>query len=363
VPIADLEIKKQAGLLYTATYGRGLWSIKLEYPPIADFSASSTDLCLSNSEVSFTDETAFSPTSWNWDFGDGNSSNSQNPTHTYTNAGTYAVSLTVSNQFGTDTETKTNYITVSGVSPVNDVVTSCNSYTWFGQTYTTSGNYTHTVWQDGCTTNHTLYLTVIGGETVTSEQSACDSYTWFGQVYTTSGTYSQVVQGQNGCDITHSLQLTINQSTAQTINQTQTGGNFEWHGTTYYCSGVYTNTSTNASGCPHVESLNLSITNPSFDPTVVSACNSYIWDASGQEYAFSGNYSVQSTTPQGCLATNILNLTIGQNQASTQNVTLSAATYTWPVNNQIYSCSGIYTHVVDLANGCQHTYTLELDLN
>lgn len=36
-------------------------------------------------------------TNWYWDFGDGNTSNEQRPTHTYENAGSFAVSLTVSN--------------------------------------------------------------------------------------------------------------------------------------------------------------------------------------------------------------------------------------------------------------------------
>ena len=39
-------------------------------------------------------------TNWSWDFGDGNSSIEQNPVHTYTEAGTYNVSLTVSDEIG-----------------------------------------------------------------------------------------------------------------------------------------------------------------------------------------------------------------------------------------------------------------------
>lgn len=63
--------------------------------------------------VDFTDNSSGDVTTWSWDFGDGGSSTSQNPSHTYSNAGTYSVSLTASNACGTDTETKTNYITVT----------------------------------------------------------------------------------------------------------------------------------------------------------------------------------------------------------------------------------------------------------
>ena len=79
--------------------------------PIADFSANKTNPAI-NETISFTDESAFSPTSWAWDFGDGETSNEQNPTHAYTEAGTYTVLLTVENENGSDTEIKEDYITV-----------------------------------------------------------------------------------------------------------------------------------------------------------------------------------------------------------------------------------------------------------
>jgi hypothetical protein len=53
-------------------------------------------------------------TSWLWNFGDGSTSTVQNPIHTYTVAGTYTVSLTVGDGTITNTETKTNLITVTG---------------------------------------------------------------------------------------------------------------------------------------------------------------------------------------------------------------------------------------------------------
>lgn len=46
------------------------------------------------------------PTSYLWSFGDGSNSTEANPIHTYTEAGTYTVSLTVTNEFGSDTETQ-----------------------------------------------------------------------------------------------------------------------------------------------------------------------------------------------------------------------------------------------------------------
>lgn len=79
--------------------------------PIADFSASNTNAAI-NETITFTDESAFSPTSWAWDFGDGETSTEQNPTHAYAEAGTYTVQLTVENENGSDTKIKEDYITV-----------------------------------------------------------------------------------------------------------------------------------------------------------------------------------------------------------------------------------------------------------
>lgn len=79
--------------------------------PLVAFGANVTNTCLST--VSFTDSTVYSPTSWLWDFGDGNVSPVQNPIHNYANPGVYTVKLKATNQFGSDSLTKTNFITIS----------------------------------------------------------------------------------------------------------------------------------------------------------------------------------------------------------------------------------------------------------
>ena len=87
--------------------------------PVADFSGTPTS-GTSPLEVSFTDLSINAVTSWTWDFGDGGASVLQNPVYIYQNAGIYTVSLTVSGPDGTDTEIKTDYITVSAAAPVAD---------------------------------------------------------------------------------------------------------------------------------------------------------------------------------------------------------------------------------------------------
>jgi len=54
-------------------------------------------------DVTFTDTSTNTPTSWLWDFGDGINSTDQNPVHTYSVAGTYNVTLTATNSAGSNT--------------------------------------------------------------------------------------------------------------------------------------------------------------------------------------------------------------------------------------------------------------------
>ncbi|MEZ5359993.1 MAG: PKD domain-containing protein [Candidatus Zixiibacteriota bacterium] len=86
--------------------------ISYDIPPVADFTANVTS-GYAPLAVTFTDQSLYNPTSWSWTFGDGGTSTAQNPSHTYTAAGTYTVTLTATNAFGSDLETKTGYITVS----------------------------------------------------------------------------------------------------------------------------------------------------------------------------------------------------------------------------------------------------------
>ena len=71
--------------------------------------------------VNFIDQSAGLPTEWKWDFGDGSTATEQNPTHTYQKEGTYTVTLTATNKFGSDTAVKKDLITVGGGAAVDFV--------------------------------------------------------------------------------------------------------------------------------------------------------------------------------------------------------------------------------------------------
>jgi uncharacterized protein (TIGR02145 family) len=90
--------------------------LKFDFSPVAGFFADEL-VHLAGSLIQFTDTSKNMPLSWEWDFGDGNESTDQNPSYTFNREGAYTISLTAGNKFGSDTETKTGYITVNPVVP------------------------------------------------------------------------------------------------------------------------------------------------------------------------------------------------------------------------------------------------------
>lgn len=85
-------------------------------PPVAAFTATPT----SGSPplpVQFTDQSTNSPTSWKWEYKASTGSwtqfsTAQNPSYTFAMAGTYSIRLTATNAAGSDSETRSSYITV-----------------------------------------------------------------------------------------------------------------------------------------------------------------------------------------------------------------------------------------------------------
>jgi len=85
-------------------------------PPVTDFVASNTNPFI-NTQVEFTDLSTNAPTSWDWSFNpatvnylNGTSSTSQNPQVGFQMPGLYTVTLVATNVYGSDPETKLNYI-------------------------------------------------------------------------------------------------------------------------------------------------------------------------------------------------------------------------------------------------------------
>ena len=89
------------------------------YDPVANFTADTT-VIVEGDTVNFTDLSENSPISWKWEFEGGTpeTSTEQNPVIVYNTPGIYMVTLTVLNDFGSDTLSIPDYISVGGVGVI-----------------------------------------------------------------------------------------------------------------------------------------------------------------------------------------------------------------------------------------------------
>ncbi len=235
---------------------------------------------------------------------------------------------------------------------------------------------------DNTTTNRTTPIQVLGvggsgvldliscKSKVTLNITTCNSYTFKGNAITTSGVYYDTLTNAKGCDSAVTLNLTINNSTSNTITTTACNS-YIFAGNPLTSSGVYYDTLTNAVNCDSVVTLNLTINNSTANTITKAACNSYMF--AGNTLTSSGVYYDTLNNSTGCDSIITLNLTINTvNITVTQNnyiLTASAtnAAYQWldcnnaykPITgaaNQIYTptVNGDYAVIVTM-NGCTDT--------
>ncbi|MCB0804451.1 MAG: hypothetical protein KDC05_01560 [Bacteroidales bacterium] len=99
-----------------------LVSVVAAAPPIADFIADDVAPFIGN-QVNFTDLSTNAPDSWSWTFNpatvtylNGTNATSQNPEVSFDAPGNYTVTLVSTNIYGSDSETKLNYISATNCS-------------------------------------------------------------------------------------------------------------------------------------------------------------------------------------------------------------------------------------------------------
>ena len=142
-----------------------------------------------------------------------------------------------------------------------DTQVHCDEYTWIdGNTYTESNNTaTFTLTNsNNCDSIVTLDLIINNSDNTSSSVTACDEFTWDGQTYTESGEYTNTYTNVNGCDSTHTLNLTINNSISSNT-EASSCSSYEWNGMIYENSGTYEFDTIASNGCDSTAVLELEI--------------------------------------------------------------------------------------------------------
>ena len=159
----------------------------------------------------------------------------------------------------------------------------------------------------GTVYSNNVQIAVLPSNDTSFSISSCESFTWNGITYTSSGDYEQTFEAQNGCDSIVTLHLSIGHEYFSEFNISSCGG-YYWNGQAFTQSGDYEQAFTSIHGCDSIITLHLSIYEPAESEVSITECNSYTWN--GQTYTTSGNYTQMLQTSHGCDSIVTLHLTI-----------------------------------------------------
>jgi gliding motility-associated-like protein len=283
----------------------GVFKIDFELINFATISASPSDTGCAPFTVDFTNNS--SANTYFWDFDDnGQTSNLSDPTYTFNNPGIYNIDF-----IATDTSSCSMVDTIAleitvlpplSTSTFDTIV--CNTYSWNGTTYTTSGTYNQSFSTNiACDSIAYLNLTVNNSNAGSASVSSCESYSWSAnnQNYTASGNYNTTLINQFGCDSLASLDLTII-NTVFTSEQIEICDRFTWNinSETYTESGIYFDTITNTNNCDTIITLDLTIIKIPHGYDSVETCYEYTWPLNNLTYSSQGNFTDTIISSLGC---------------------------------------------------------------
>ncbi|MBR4913341.1 MAG: thiol protease/hemagglutinin PrtT [Bacteroidales bacterium] len=284
---------------------------------------------------------------------------------TLTTAGTYT--HTLQSVHGCDSVISLT-LTINPVfnTPLTAEICNGNSFDFFGQTLTSAGTYTHTLQSVyGCDSVITLTLTVnpVFNTSITAEICEGGSYNFFGQTLTTAGTYTHTLQSVHGCDSVITLTLAVNDVINTPISaEICEGGSYNFFGQTLTTAGTYTHTLQSIHGCDSVITLTLSV-NPVFNtPLTAEICDGNSFDFFGQTLTSAGTYTHTLQSVHGC--DSVITLTLSVNPVF--NTPISAEICEGSSYNffeQTLTTAGTYTHTLQSAHGCDSVISLTLTVN
>ena len=283
----------------------------------------------------------------------------------YTQSGLYSARL--QNVYGCDSMIQLDLKILTSTLQKEQIQT-CDVYFWpvTAQNYILSGLYSKTLINEfGCDSILTLDLEILPSFVKFESIQKCESYTWpvDGRTYTQSGIYNDTFSNIFGCDSVHRLGLNI--INAQNVESfIKICDNYFWpvNGQTYTQSGTYSDTLLNILGCDSILTIKLTIIPTHHQIVTIQQCDSYTWIVNGQTYTKSGFYSDTLINGLGCDSILSLQLIINKTDQFSSDIT-TCDQYTWPINGQTYSQSGVYTKHIKSIFGCDSVFLLNLSIH
>jgi uncharacterized repeat protein (TIGR01451 family) len=261
-----------------------------------------------------------------------------------------------------------------------------NSVYFAGNYLTNSGTYRDTIRSyGGCDSIiRVLNLSIVNNFSSTINQSICNGsvYSFNGVNLTISGAYYDTLQTAIGCDSIIALNLTVNNTSTYSLNQTICSNEvYNFNGVDLNASGTYLDTLQNAVGCDSIITLTLIDGGSPTLTTQATICDGDTYNFGGQALTQQGTYTYSSTNVNGCdsqsvvqlqvtkiILTNVVINNLEELTPGSIDMTITGGvaplSYSWSNGDtlqdiQVYE-TGILVVTVTDASGCSNSFSFDV---
>ena len=268
---------------------------------------------------------------------------------------------TISNSSGCDSLMTFNLTVIPTVYvSLND--TSCDTYSWRSNTYTTSGPYQDTSSSGFCDSIFTLNLVIYNSVSNWQSFNGCDSLLLpNGNTVYFSGTYRDTFSTVNGCDSIHRYQVTMRSTKVANLTVVNCGQFISPNGKTWGSTGTYIDTFPLVStGCDSLVIYDLTINDTSSSTQTISVCDSLV-SPSGKVWKTSNIYFDTIPNAIGCDSLMTFNVTVNFTSNSSQTLTVCDSLVS--PSGKIWRTSATYFDTISNSSGCDSLMTFNLTVN
>ncbi len=215
------------------------------------------------------------------------------------------------------------------------------------------------VWDIGAFEYQYVYYDTLINITICENDSIFLSNSW----QKTSGSYLDTIQSSTGADSIINTILKVNTVISNTLSATICEGeSYLAGGLNQTKTGIYYDTLQNTYGCDSIVVTNLTVNSTSASTMDITICEGETHLAGGFNQTEAGTYYDTLQNTNGCDSIVITNLTVNSASASTKDITLcEGESYLAGGANQ--TASGTYTDVLENATGCDSVITTNLIVN
>ncbi|MBK7410891.1 MAG: SprB repeat-containing protein [Saprospirales bacterium] len=277
-------------------------------------------------------------------------------------AGSYSQTFTAQN--GCDS-VHTIVLTVLDTTAVTENSSTCidQPVVVFGQPTTVAGTYSQTATSfNGCDSVHTVVLAVFDTLNVQEMWSICqgESVQIFGAPVSVAGTYSQLFASVNGCDSTHTVVLTVaDTSSTNEVLTTCANEPVDIFGTPVNTPGTYSQTFQNVHNCDSTHTIQLTVLDTLATSEMYTICANESVDVFGLPTSVAGNYSQAFIGQNGCDSVHTIVLTVLDTVATAESFTICGGE-SLLIFGTLVSSSGTYSQVFSTVDGCDSTHRITL---